>query len=475
MFHIFFAQSLGMTGEDVQDLIRTVDGLHSPLKNTTVALMDLDKVADQQLADTGAIWKKFGNQLLGLILLGLNPLTHVVQYLSDAAQWGYEALNKLPGPLRETIKYLGTAVASMAILVSGFTVFKSLSSIFGSLSKAGGLGEIFGLGSFGDITGGLGAALLKIGGPLGTVMKSFAEMPGQIITLVRSFTTLGGAWEVLGLAFETNPIGWVITAIAALGLVVYELWKHCQAFRDFTSGFFDGLVEGVKPLLDALAPLGELFEAVGSEILQVLAPIGDLFKWLGITSTHASDGISTWAKAGKAAGIIITDFLLSPLKAVASILDIITGKWTNLHDLWLGHSDPAALSSIVGQHLDPTKSLAKASFSALTLDQDAGMGLASVRKDPAELNVDRDFLSAHLVNLVKQGNGDSKEAQDTNLLLNKALDLLSAIHKATTDDTRKTLKQQIEAQAQADKRARQEDQAAFLQRSSTAFAYPGGY
>ena len=139
------------------------------------------------------------------------------------------------------------------------------------------------------VVGLLGGALLKILTDLAPLienaltpnspfMVAFAMLPGLLKAILPAFTWLAGllahpmfaqlavdvisgviaitelikvlgwvakAFEILGIAFEATPVGWVIGIIAALVFAFYELWEHCAAFR----AFWEDLWAGIKGIL----------------------------------------------------------------------------------------------------------------------------------------------------------------------------------------------------------------------------------
>lgn len=67
--------------------------------------------------------------------------------------------------------------------------------------------------------------------------------------LIAILTLLRPAFALLGLTIEATPIGWVITAIAALVFVFVELWKHCAGFRDFWKGLWADIQRIMAPVV----------------------------------------------------------------------------------------------------------------------------------------------------------------------------------------------------------------------------------
>ncbi|MCD8265561.1 MAG: hypothetical protein LUC33_00250 [Prevotellaceae bacterium] len=85
---------------------------------------------------------------------------------------------------------------------------------------------------------------------------TLAAQSGQAFT---SITTLTKGFKALGAAFKANPIGIVVTAIAALVTAVVEAYRHCEGFRNAVNNLW----QAVKPLAEALMnTLGKALEFI---------------------------------------------------------------------------------------------------------------------------------------------------------------------------------------------------------------------
>lgn len=75
---------------------------------------------------------------------------------------------------------------------------------------------------------------------------SFLIVAKQVIAVLG---LVSKAFGLLGLAFEATPVGWIVTAIAALVFVFYELWNHCAAFRNFWKGLWADIKGILAPVV----------------------------------------------------------------------------------------------------------------------------------------------------------------------------------------------------------------------------------
>ena len=82
------------------------------------------------------------------------------------------------------------------------------------------------------------AALSVILMTVGVATKIFAA--AQAIATAANVIFTSGIWAMTA-ALLANPITWVVIALAALGVALYEAWQHSATFRDIVKAVFDGL------------------------------------------------------------------------------------------------------------------------------------------------------------------------------------------------------------------------------------------
>lgn len=129
----------------------------------------------------------------------------------------------------------------------------------------------------------------------------------KLITAIQVCTTVIPACKAailaLNAAMAANPIGLVITAIAALVAAFVWLWNNCDEFREFWIGLWEALQEGAQTVIDgiklAFEYLGEGFQTVGDGIMLLFDSIGSTFSALGDTLgtvvSTITDGFQTMA------------------------------------------------------------------------------------------------------------------------------------------------------------------------------------
>jgi hypothetical protein len=75
----------------------------------------------------------------------------------------------------------------------------------------------------------LGASAIFVG----KSFEVFAAIPSAISSIAQATRLWTGAQWLLDAAMTANPIGLIIAGVAALAIGIYELWKHCESFRNF--------------------------------------------------------------------------------------------------------------------------------------------------------------------------------------------------------------------------------------------------
>lgn len=90
----------------------------------------------------------------------------------------------------------------------------------------------------------------------------FLNIPNLIKNAVIAFRTFS-------ITLLTSPLGWIAVAIGVVALIIYKYWKPIAGFF---KGLWQGLVEGLKPLMP-------LFKQIGTAIEPILKPIKAVFNW----------------------------------------------------------------------------------------------------------------------------------------------------------------------------------------------------
>lgn len=109
---------------------------------------------------------------------------------------------------------------------------------------------------------------------LGNMLKWVATSPLRLLGSIGG-TVFGALGSAVGLVL--SPVGLLVAAVIGAGILIYKYWEPIKAFF---SGFFTGLIEGLRPVREAFAPLAPIFDGIGSAIgrvwnwfTQLLSPV----------------------------------------------------------------------------------------------------------------------------------------------------------------------------------------------------------
>lgn len=103
----------------------------------------------------------------------------------------------------------------------------------------------------------------NIGLGLNSLKTAFLGLPSMIGKAIISF-------RAFSVTLLTSPIGWIALAIGAVALIIYKYWKPITAFF---RGVWQGLKEGLQPLMP-------VFKQLGTALSPILKPIQQLWNWI---------------------------------------------------------------------------------------------------------------------------------------------------------------------------------------------------
>ncbi|MDH7439727.1 phage tail tape measure protein [Pasteurella multocida] len=155
----------------------------------------------------------------------------------------------------------------------------------------------------------LGLILVTIIGPLAATKLAFTVLG------IKGFGAIGLLTKGLGLlkmAIMANPLGLFITAVIAGALLIYKYWDQVRAFF---GGFWQGLKNGMAPVLEKFKPLGDMFGVVVGWIEKAVKWFTDLLSPVQSAREDLDKAASAGYKFGEwlAKGI---DLVTKPLQWV---------------------------------------------------------------------------------------------------------------------------------------------------------------
>lgn len=198
------------------------------------------------------------------------------------------------------------------------------------------------LEAVGLAVGAIATAMIAVKGVVG-VFKLISDG----ITTVRIATMLmTDVWKALNLVLKANIFVIIITAIVALGVAFYELYKHNKKFKKFVDDCIDAAADFFKGIGkwfgQATKTVGKFFSGLGKWFGNIGKSIGSgtnaIGKWFGGLVKGFVKGwnkfVSTAVKLAKGFGklllyalaipvglvIVITKPLVEPLKKIFSLL-----------------------------------------------------------------------------------------------------------------------------------------------------------
>ena len=176
-------------------------------------------------------------------------------------------------------------------------------------------------------------------GPILVAVGKIITSVGSIMTLapkiVSIASTIGGGLRVLWGILAANPIGIVITIIAALVAAFIYLWNTSDSFRQFWIDLWEGIKTVVSTVVQAVVGFfTETIPAAFSSFAEFLSGL-----WQGIQTTIETvwNGISSFFSSifGTIAGVFSSAW--NGIKdALGGILDAIRDKFSNI---WKGIKD----------------------------------------------------------------------------------------------------------------------------------------
>ena len=127
-------------------------------------------------------------------------------------------------------------------------------------------------------------------------------------------------FRALSLAFLSNPIGLILTAIAAAGALIYKYWDHVKAF--FT-GFFEGLRKNIAPVTDVFNGFFTAVKTAFSPLMPIFSKISSFFSLLFGQSSATKEEIEGLTNAGAKFGEVVAgaiNFVLTPIKLLIEFI-----------------------------------------------------------------------------------------------------------------------------------------------------------
>ena len=119
------------------------------------------------------------------------------------------------------------------------------------------------------------------------------------------------AFRAFSVTLLTSPLGWIALAIGVVALVIYKYWKPI-------SGFFKGMWQGLK---EGLQPLMPLFQRMGKALSPILAPIKAIVDWFKKLIKPVEDTGGAAEKMGVRVGKAIANIIVKLVELVTKAFE----------------------------------------------------------------------------------------------------------------------------------------------------------
>lgn len=322
LFGLEYADDVAVLTGSLETYQKSIDALKSKDGKSSFS-GSMDKEFAARSATTANNWQLFKNQMqhltisIGSVMLpAINSLINSLKPLINTFIHFAEAHPNL-------IKSVFLAAAALAAFTAGSLITRFGLSLLGSsiLSTRGRLlamaASLLRFKSAMALLGmGRGVAAMKILGLNATQAKIALGLLGR----AASVAALG--WRAMSIAMLTNPITWVVLGLAAAALLIYTYWKPIKAFF---IGFWQGLKDGITPILPLLAMIGEGWKGLFDLAVAFLQPIIAWFRELGFVSDET-------AQKSQNFGYLFGAMLGSLIGGITTIGGMIINGWRMIFD-----------------------------------------------------------------------------------------------------------------------------------------------
>lgn len=153
-------------------------------------------------------------------------------------------------------------------------------------------------------------------------VTSIKAMPANFINGLKAFKTgflsipnliknAMIAFRAFSVTLLTSPLGWIALAIGVVALVIYKYWKPI-------SGFFKGMWQGLK---EGLQPLMPLFQRMGKALSPIFAPIKAIVDWFKKLIKPVEDTGGAAEKMGVRFGKAIANIIVKLVELVTKAFE----------------------------------------------------------------------------------------------------------------------------------------------------------
>ena len=301
--------------------------LHEPIQKINELLT---KINNNPLLQKGLFGAIIGTIGLGILLTTLGTATIIIgKFVGMYGKFLGYARDLSPVLARNAVLLLQNAglTSTSHSLDTAFNIFKSGNKLGLNLPKHTLLG--FGAdirridknlrNSFQALPGNIAKSSVAL---KDWTITSIKAMPANFINGLKAFKT--GflsipnliknaiiAFRAFSVTLLTSPLGWIALAIGVVALVIYKYWKPI-------SGFFKGMWQGLK---EGLQPLMPLFQRMGKALSPILAPIKAIVDWFKKLIKPVEDTGGAAEKMGVRFGKAIANIIVKLVELVTKAFE----------------------------------------------------------------------------------------------------------------------------------------------------------
>ena len=301
--------------------------LHEPIQKINELLT---KINNNPLLQKGLFGAIIGTIGLGILLTTLGTATIIIgKFVGMYGKFLGYARDLSPVLARNAVLLLQNAglTSTSHSLDTAFNIFKSGNKLGLNLPKHTLLG--FGAdirridknlrNSFQALPGNIAKSSVAL---KDWTITSIKAMPANFINGLKAFKT--GflsipnliknaiiAFRAFSVTLLTSPLGWIALAIGVVALVIYKYWKPI-------SGFFKGVWQGLK---EGLQPLMPLFQRMGKALSPILAPIKAIVDWFRKLIKPVEDTGGAAEKMGVRVGKAIANIIVKLVELVTKAFE----------------------------------------------------------------------------------------------------------------------------------------------------------
>lgn len=178
--------------------------------------------------------------------------------------------------------------------------------------------------------GALMGVFLAPGAALGALTKNLGMLAFRLTGLPAIWSMITASVSMLSTALSLlfSPIGLIVAAFVAAGVLIWRYWEPLKAFF---AGVFTGIMERLAPLRETFAQFSPIFDAMSNGISQVF----NWFKSLLSPMESSKETLDKCASAGEVFGNVLggaLQLVLTPAKMLLDTLAWILEKLGVLPD-----------------------------------------------------------------------------------------------------------------------------------------------